>query len=108
VPKPVTERTVVKYLVEQVEKRGGEVRKVKWIGRNSAPDLRVMLPGVSAFWVEAKRPGKDATEAQAREHKRMRALGEHVIVVPNVTKVADIIAAYEQARACHDPSIGAV
>jgi len=94
VPKPVTERTVVKYLVEQVEKRGGEVRKVKWIGRNSAPDLRVMLPN-SPFWVEAKRPSKDATEAQAREHNRMREYGEHVLVLRSVTEVANSMARYD-------------
>jgi hypothetical protein len=34
-------------------------------------------------WVECKRPGKDATEAQAREHERMRAAGCVVLMVRN-------------------------
>jgi len=38
------ESTIELYLVEQVKALGGEVRKVKWIGRNGAPDRIVMLP----------------------------------------------------------------
>lgn len=38
------ERDVEQYLVEQVKAKGGEVRKVKWIGRNGAPDRLVLLP----------------------------------------------------------------
>lgn len=92
---PTRESDVEKYLVDRVEQLGGEVRKVKWIGRNKAPDRLVMLPwGVSSsvghrtVWVEVKRPGgcrtfpKNAHErGQAREHERMRHLGQHVEVV---------------------------
>ena len=93
---PVRERDVEDYLCRRVKAMGGEVRKVKWIGRNSAPDRRVMLvpeagpwpwPN-SCLWVELKRPGgkatfpKDAHErAQHREHERMRRFGERVEVI---------------------------
>lgn len=75
----ICERDVVKYLIACAKDRGGEVRKVKWIGRSNAPDLRVMLYG--GCWVEAKRPGKLPTAAQEREHDRMRYHGEKVTVV---------------------------
>lgn len=79
-PPIVCERDVVKYLKLRVVAEGGEIRKVKWIGRRNAPDLRVMVKPY-AVWVEVKRPGKLATAAQAREHARMRQHGETVIVV---------------------------
>lgn len=70
------------YLVQRVKELRGEIRKVKWIGRNAAPDRFVMLPTRQPnFWAELKAPGKDATPAQAREHERMRALDEIVYVL---------------------------
>lgn len=105
------ESTIEDYLVEQAEKHGAEVRKVTWIGRNKAPDRVLMLPERSpdqrpstggfvkrgpgrqwrperTWWVEVKRPGGLATfpknaheRGQAREHERMRAVGQCVVVV---------------------------
>lgn len=74
------EKTVEDYLVERVEALGGEIRKVKWVGRRKAPDRRVMLPG-RGCWVELKAPGKKPDRGQAREHKRMRDCGDVVLVI---------------------------
>ncbi len=95
--KPPKEETIEAYLVRRAREAGGEVRKVKWIGRKSAPDRVIMLPrGDTAIWnnwnctiwVELKRPGlaakfpSDAHErAQHREHERMRECGQHVVVI---------------------------
>lgn len=38
------EITVEEHLVKRVRELGGEVRKVKWIGRRNAPDRLIMLP----------------------------------------------------------------
>ena len=38
------ESKVEDYLVRRVQEEGGEVRKLKWIGRRNAPDRVVMLP----------------------------------------------------------------
>lgn len=81
---PIREHDIEDYLVKRVKASGGEVRKVEWIGRKSAPDRVVMLPsfvGGNTIWVELKRPGKGATPAQAREHARMRAVGQQVWVI---------------------------
>lgn len=84
--KTIRERDIEMYLVKRVKSMGGEVRKVKWIGRAGAPDRVVMLSrhyseGSSTHWVELKRPGKGATPAQAREHERMRDRGQSVWVI---------------------------
>lgn len=73
------ERDISRYLNARVKQLGGEVRRVRWIGRNNAPDKLVLLPGWH-FFVEEKRPKKDATEAQAREHARLRRAGVVVYV----------------------------
>jgi hypothetical protein len=101
-PAPKLESSIEDYLVAQVKRLGGEVRKVKWIGRDGAPDRLVMLPrswgvkpggvmfneGSPAIWVELKRPGGKATfpknpheRKQAREHERMRKMGQRVEVI---------------------------
>lgn len=82
------ERDIESYLHARVEALGGTHRRVKWLGRAGAPDDRIMLavwPG--CCWVECKRPGQKPTAAQAREHERMRALGEKVYVVASIEDV---------------------
>lgn len=88
------ERDIEKYLVERVKALGGEVRKVKWIGRNGAPDRLVMLPywwryggEHSTIWVELKATGKKPESHQLREHKRMRAMGQRVEVIDSLEGV---------------------
>jgi hypothetical protein len=49
---PTRESQIETRLVQRVKAAGGEVRKVKWIGRNSAPDRLVMLPNRAMFTVE--------------------------------------------------------
>lgn len=85
------ERDIEAHLVDQVKKAGGEVRKVKWIGRHGAPDRLVMLPGKS-LWVELKAPGEKAKPHQAREHERMRGMGQHVEVVDSFERVDEVLA----------------
>lgn len=85
------EGEVKAYLKARIAALGGEIRFAKWIGRRHAPDCRVMFPNgfvvcmnmVKAnCWVETKAPGKRPRPGQAREHKRMREMGEIVLVLP--------------------------
>jgi len=102
------ESQVEKYLVKRVTELGGEVRKVQWVGRRSAPDRLVMLPSVAGLyppwwvnrtiWVELKNPETiktfpaDARErAQAREHQRMRDLGQRVVVIGTIEQVDELL-----------------
>jgi hypothetical protein len=112
------ERDIEDYLVKRVKAMGGEVRKVQWVGRNSAPDRVVMLPlqfkpmqplapgemvfdecvAAATIWVELKNPKTivtfpaDARErAQHREHERMRKMGQRVEVIGTLYQVEELL-----------------
>ena len=75
------ERDVESALVERVAQLKGEVRKVAWPGRVGAPDRLVFLKGHPAIFVELKRPGGRPRPSQLREHERLRAVGQTVLVI---------------------------
>jgi hypothetical protein len=80
VVKPVKESKIETYFVDQVENvLKGEARKYKT--RRNDPDRLVMLPGGRVYFVELKRPGEEARDGQAREHKRLRDMGFDVAVL---------------------------
>lgn len=103
------ERDIERHLVRRVKELGGEVRKVQWVGRASAPDRLVMLPWTAwlctesrdqpnTIWVELKNPKTiltfpaDARErAQAREHDRMRKMGQRVKVIGTIEQVEELL-----------------
>lgn len=100
------ERDIERELVRRVKAAGGEVRKVEWIGRRGAPDRLVMLParklarGIDcawcnpqgrAVWVELKAPGVAPEAYQLREHARMRAKGQTVLVIDSIEGVGALL-----------------
>ena len=87
------ERDVMAYLKKRVKEQGGEVRKLKWIGRSHAPDVLVLLPG-NSFFIEGKRPGAAARPGQVREHVRLRDSGLRVVVVDSKEAVNIILRGY--------------
>ncbi|BCB27025.1 hypothetical protein SKTS_19110 [Sulfurimicrobium lacus] len=84
------ESTIEDYLVKRVKEMGGEIRKVRWIGRNGAPDRLVMLPEWSC-WVELKAPGEKAKPHQIREHERIRKAGLSVAVIDSLEGVDELL-----------------
>lgn len=98
------ESQIEKHLVERVKALGGECRKVKWIGRKGAPDRLVMLPfhaechrtgpfsACRTIWVELKAPGEKAKPHQYREHERMKAMGQLVVVIDSIERVDEVLA----------------
>lgn len=97
----VRESQIEKYLVQRVKQLGGEVRKVKWLGRRGAPDRLVMLPlrwdeELDRFvdctiWIELKAPGAQPEAYQVREHERMRKMGQRVEVVDSFARVDEVL-----------------
>lgn len=85
------ESVVETYFVERVETLGGEARKVSWPGRAGAPDRVAMgipaHPFGPTIWVELKKPGETPKPHQAREHERMRAAGQVVLVIDSIALV---------------------
>ena len=98
------ESEIESYLVKRVKEVGGECRKVKWLGRNGAPDRLVMLPPRDreengTIWVELKTEGLAALfphtpheRQQHREHERMRAVGQRVVVIDSIAGVDALLA----------------
>jgi hypothetical protein len=94
------ESEIEKYLVKRVKELSGEVRKVKWIGRSGAPDrvcfLRQQVGNYGEYfttiWVELKATGKVAEPHQLREHKRMKAMGQTVVVIDSIEGVDALLA----------------
>jgi len=102
----VREGQVRAHLVKRVKEVGGEIRKVQWVGRKSAPDELVMLPAISPYhgddgksvFVELKATGLAATcpndaheRAQHREHERMRKFGLRVVVIDSIEGVEELL-----------------
>ena len=85
------ERHIEGHLVRRTNEVGGEVRKVKWIGRHGAPDRVVMLPGGLLYWVELKRPGQKAEPHQAREHERLRGMGQRVLIIDSFEAIEALL-----------------
>lgn len=94
------ESKIEAYLVKRVHEKGGEIRKVKWIGRRGAPDRLVMLPdrppqdyelmggkAPRVIWIELKAPGVEAEPHQLREHERMRNFGMVVFIIDSIEAV---------------------
>lgn len=77
------------YLVAEVLKLGGEVRKLKWIGRSHAPDRFVAYKGV--WLVELKAPGKVERPGQTRERQRLVAHGVRCYVLDSMDKINTFI-----------------
>ncbi len=92
------ERDIENHLVKRVRELGGEVRKVQWVGRRGAPDRLVMLPlgarcdATCLVWAELKAPGVKAEAHQLREHKRMRAMGQRVVVIDSIEGIEELLA----------------
>lgn len=84
------ESEIEAHLVQRVKALGGEVRKVAWVGRNGAPDRFVMLPG-GCMWVELKASGQKAKPHQQREHDRLRAMGQRVVVIDSIEAVEALL-----------------
>lgn len=75
------EGKVKAHLVQRIKALKGEVRFVRWIGRNNAPDTLVMLDDTPPTLVETKAPSKDARASQQREFTRLRRYGFRVLVL---------------------------
>jgi len=99
------ESLIEAHLVKRVKELGGEVRKVKWIGRKGAPDRLVMMPcrptavlntwddfeKECLIWVELKATGGKPDPHQLREHARMRNMGQRVEVIDSIEAVEELL-----------------
>jgi len=86
------EGKIEKHLKKEVEASGGKVRKLKWIGKNGAPDRMIWWPRkgtepLAYALVELKAPGKKPSKIQEIEIDAMREDGWTVLVVDSIDAV---------------------
>ena len=84
------------YLHKRVRELHGHHRRVKFPGRDGAPDDLISIPLRFPFFVECKAPGvkfpHNAHERkQEREHKRLRRMGFKVFVVSSFAEVDEVL-----------------
>lgn len=85
------ERDIERALVKRVKAKGGEIRKLMWIGRRAAPDRLVKMPGQQVVFVELKAPGGKLSKLQELEHRRLRAIGLRVEVVWKIEDIEGVL-----------------
>lgn len=98
------ESTIEKYLVKKVKECGGEIRKLKWIGRRGAPDrlvgFRQKMSGPfvnqmgNHILIELKATGKKPDAHQLREIEKLRNINFQVWVIDSKRKVDKFIDYY--------------
>ncbi|MEQ1962564.1 VRR-NUC domain-containing protein [Xenorhabdus khoisanae] len=85
----IREDVIERHLVNEVKKAGGIAYKFVSPGRRGVPERIVVLPNGRVVFVECKAPGEKPRSDQLREHERLRALGQKVVVLDskNVEKI---------------------
>ena len=71
----MVERNLKEHLQKVVKRYKGEARKVRWEGRNFAPDWLVLTPVHHPFLVELKDIDKEPTVMQQREINLLNSFG---------------------------------
>ena len=84
----VRERDIVAYFQRRVKDHDAFARKVRWEGRNDAPDwLLIHGYAMSVRWLEFKAPGGKPTPGQLIEHDLLRKYGQTVLIVDSFEAV---------------------
>lgn len=84
------EMPIETFADDLAKEQGYLVRKVKWIGRRSAPDKLYSREDTGPFFIEFKKTGKEPTVTQAREIQRMRDAGIKVFTVDSIRGVREL------------------
>lgn len=85
------EKTVEKYLVNEIERLGGLCVKFPPLFFRGFPDRIVLLPGAVIAFVETKDTGKKPRPIQERVHAKLRKLGFRVEVIDSKEGVDNFI-----------------
>jgi hypothetical protein len=84
------ERDIESRLIDMAEKHRCFLRKLRWIGRNGAPDRLMIKPEGEVVFIELKAPGKRPAPLQEREHASLRRFGQVVRVLDSIESVEDL------------------
>lgn len=95
--KKISEKTIEEYLRVQVKNKGGKAYKFVSPGNAGVPDRMIVLPGVEAFFVELKAPGKKPTRLQEKKIYELEQLGRTVFIADSKESVDQILSVAERA-----------
>jgi len=86
------EARIEDYLRKQVKAHGGQIRKLRWIGRRGAADNLIWWKFPNVALVECKAPGEDIDwrSSQGREFRRM-VEDEWPVFVVNSREAVDAV-----------------
>lgn len=91
------EKDIEKKLKKRIEQIGGECWKFN-SGVRGVPDRIIMVRG-ALYFVELKRPsGGVLSPLQKYRHKRLKELGQKVIVIDNVEKLERFIQELDEIK----------
>lgn len=85
------ESDVERYLVREVERRGGLAPKWVSPGNNGVPDRLVILPGGRTVYVELKAPGKPLEPLQRKWKKKLEQLGHRHYKIDSIGDIERFI-----------------
>jgi len=89
----IRESDIERYLLRALRDYKCHVRKLRFVGHRGAPDRAIMRDG-KTFYVELKAPGKKVPAYQAREHERLRDVGQTVVVIDSFEAVDQFVREY--------------
>lgn len=95
------EGRVAAALRQAVIEAGGEIRKLRWEGRNGAPDYFVILRG-KVWLIECKAPGKRPRASQMLEFERLLQAGINVLVIDNAAHAQGLVTMLAARSCCFD------
>lgn len=84
------ERDIENHLIDLAEKHNCLLRKMRWVGRNGAPDRMLIKPEGEVIFVELKAPGKSPAPLQERELHRLAAYGQRVEIIDSIEGVEEL------------------
>lgn len=97
----VKEATVADHLIKGWLGLGGEYRRLAYIGRKDAPDLRLLLEVIQFHAdVETKAPKKGPRKTQKLEHELLRRCGVHCLVIRTIPEADAFLTEVRTKIAC--------
>lgn len=76
-------------MTSQLSKIGVSTRKVKWIGRDGAPDRLILANG--GIWVELKAPGEKPRANQKIELEALTKAGMTAYCIDSIQQIDELI-----------------
>lgn len=76
-------------MISKLQKIGVSTRKVKWIGRDGAPDRLILANG--GIWVELKAPGEKPRTNQKIELEALTKAGMTAYCIDSIEQIDTLI-----------------